>query len=149
MSRRVVLDTNVLLDLWVFDDPAARPLRAALDRGDCTALRSRDTDAELAAVLARAEFALSAQQQRALLDRWSRQAQLIERVFPAPWPCRDPADQPFVDLAVSGHADLVVSKDKALLALARKARSAGLLIASPSAVAGLLTADGEPISNGV
>ncbi len=30
-APRVVVDTNVLLDLWVFDDPAVQPLRAALD----------------------------------------------------------------------------------------------------------------------
>ena len=40
---RAVIDTNVLLDFWVFDDAAARPLRAAVEDGQVNALRSGDS----------------------------------------------------------------------------------------------------------
>ena len=33
LHPRAVIDTNVLLDFWVFDDAAARPLRAAVESG--------------------------------------------------------------------------------------------------------------------
>jgi putative PIN family toxin of toxin-antitoxin system len=126
-----VLDTNVLLDLWVFDDPSAHTLRAALDHGACIALRSADTDSELADVLARTEFELTMKRQQELLARWRERTRLIERVFPAPWRCADPRDQRFLDLAFTARAQLLVTRDKALLRLARKARAGGLRIAAP------------------
>jgi len=43
----LVLDTNVLLDLWLFDEPSTRPLRAAIESGAVLALRSAECDAEL------------------------------------------------------------------------------------------------------
>ena len=48
---RVVVDTNVLLDFWVFEDPRARPLREALESGRIQALRDGATVDELAEVL--------------------------------------------------------------------------------------------------
>ncbi len=128
----IVLDTNVLLDLWVFDDPGVASLRAALASGACVALRSRATDAELAEVLARPQFDLSAERQRALLADWNDSARPVERVFPAPWHCADPRDQPFLDLAFTARAQCLLTKDKALLRLARKAEPAGLLILAPA-----------------
>lgn len=129
---RIVVDTNVLLDLWVFDDPAVASLRAALANDTFLALRAGTTDAELAAVLARPQFALSEARQRALLARWIERAQRIERLFPAPWRCADPCDQPFLDLAFTARAQWLLTKDKALLRLARRARSAGIAIAAPA-----------------
>lgn len=126
-----VLDTNVLLDLWVFDDPSVRALRSALDDGACIALRSADTDAELADVLARAEFELTTKRQQELLARWHERTRLIERVFAAPWQCTDPHDQRFLDLAFTARAQMLITRDKALLRLARKARASGLRIAAP------------------
>ena len=128
----IVLDTNVLLDLWVFDDPGVASLRATLASGACVALRSRATDAELADVLARAQFDLSVARQRALLAGWNETARPVERVFPAPWQCADPHDQPFLDLAFTARAQWLLTKDKALLRLARKAKSTGLLILAPA-----------------
>lgn len=130
-APRAVLDTNVLLDLWVFDDPAVGLLRAALAAGDCVALRSPATERELADVLARPQFALSEARQRALLAQWRSQAQAIERVFPAPWQCHDPHDQPFLDLAFTARAQWLLTRDKALLRLAHKAKTVGLEIAAP------------------
>jgi len=137
---RVVIDTNVLLDLWVFDDPHVAALRAALDECACTALRSVMTDAELIHVLARSEFGLSTERQRALIADWCRRARLVERVFPAPLPCTDPRDQPFLDLAVAGSAGALITKDRALLRLARRARTMDLHIISPRGVTDLMVA---------
>ena len=56
---RVVIDTNVLLDFWVFDDPAARPLRTAVETGRVNALRSGDSVDELTQVIMREKFELA------------------------------------------------------------------------------------------
>jgi predicted nucleic acid-binding protein len=129
---RAVLDTNVLLDLWVFDDPGVASLRAALAAGVLIAQRSPATDAELADVLARPQFGLSRNLQQALRTRWNDLAQPIERVFPAPWQCADPHDQPFLDLAFTARAQWLLTKDKALLRLARRALASGLSIVAPA-----------------
>ncbi len=145
MSLRIVVDTNVLLDLWVFDDPGVQLLRRALDAGDFAALRSVATDAELAAVLARPQFAVSVERQRALLTAWQAHAHLVEPVFPAPWACSDPHDQPFLDLAASAGADALVTKDKALLRLAHKTRPTGLRIVNPREAMALPVLQDRPI----
>lgn len=130
---RVVFDTNVLLDFWLFDDPLARPLRAAFDEGRVIALRSADCDAELADVLARPCFALDADRRSTLLAGWRTRAMPIAHVFPAPFACSDPRDQKFVELAVCARADALVSKDRALLALRRRAARVGLKIVAAEA----------------
>lgn len=132
---RAVIDTNVLLDFWLFDDPAARPLRAAVESGRVNALRSGDTVDELTHVVLRDRFALATDTRFRILRDWDRLATPVERVFPAPFACSDPDDQKFLDLAYTARADWLVTKDKALLKLARRARRDGLLILAPSAVA--------------
>lgn len=128
---RVVLDTNVLLDFWVFDDAAARPLRAAVENGRAIALRSGDTVDEFTRVILRERFELPADARFGILRDWDRLASAVERVFPAPFACSDRADQKFLDLAFTARADWLVTKDKALLKLARRARRDGLLIMPP------------------
>jgi putative PIN family toxin of toxin-antitoxin system len=128
---RVVLDTNVLLDFWVFDDPGARSLRAAFDDGRIRALRSAASDAELEDVLSRPQFGLGDSRRRLLLDAWRQKATSVEHIFPALFACADPHDQKFVELALSAHADALVTKDKALLKLRRRAARDGLRILAP------------------
>lgn len=138
LPPRIVIDTNVLLDFWVFDDRAARRLRAAFEDGTCIALRSAQTEAELADVLARSEFALSAVRQSELIAVWRERSVLVEGTFAAPLHCTDPHDQKFLDLASTARADALVTKDKALLRLARKARPSGLRILAPAETSDLL-----------
>ncbi|HTT10815.1 MAG TPA: putative toxin-antitoxin system toxin component, PIN family [Burkholderiaceae bacterium] len=135
---RVVVDTNVVLDCWVFDDPAARPLRAALERRDLRAVRSAETDAELDAVLARPRFGLDAEPRRRLLQHWQALAELTSVATAAPVRCADPADQKFLDLAYAAHAAVLFTKDKALLATAARARAARLKILPPRAAGSAL-----------
>jgi putative PIN family toxin of toxin-antitoxin system len=128
---RVVLDTNVFLDCWVFEDAAARPLRAALEMGRVLPVRSAATDAELVDVIARPQFAARAAAGKTLLDWWQRQARLIEVNAVAPVRCSDPADQRFLDLAFAAQAHVLVTKDKALLATAPTARRHHLFVVPP------------------
>ena len=143
---RLVLDTNVLLDCWVFDDPRARPLWRAVERKAVQCLRSAATDDELAEVLAREAFAgrraALGLQVDTLMLRWQALAQPVERVFAAPWHCTDPQDQKFLDLAATARADLLVSKDKALLKVNGRALRSGLSIVGVAGAAVRLAAAG-------
>jgi predicted nucleic acid-binding protein len=54
-----------------------------------------------------------------VLERFDRQARIVEAPGKAPVTCSDPDDQKFIDLAVS-HRCLLLSKDAAVLKLKRK-----------------------------
>ena len=132
-ARSVVLDTNVLLDLWLFDDPSVRSLREGIEAGTLRPLRTTETDAEFVEVLQRARFGLGESARATVLERWAACSEPSANVAPAPLVCSDPDDQKFLDVAFSGGADLLLTRDKALLQLARRAEAAGLLIRSPAA----------------
>jgi putative PIN family toxin of toxin-antitoxin system len=127
----VVLDTNVVLDLWHFNDVRCTGLRQAIDAGALHIVTSAALDDELNDVLSRDQFVAS---RATVVERWQRAAVRIDVHTRAPWLCRDRADQMLLDLAVAARAELLLTKDKALLTLARKARPAGLTIASPDSV---------------
>lgn len=117
--KRLVIDTNIWLDLLVFADPRARPLQEGLEDGRYRAVGTDAMRAELAVVLARPQFRQDEAQQAAALARWDA---LVERLAVAPacnLSCRDPDDRKFLDLAVAHRVDWLLSKDRALLA-ARK-----------------------------
>ena len=119
-GRRVVLDTNVLLALWVFADSRYKPIRGAINSGSWVALTDADCLDEFERVLGYPEFRLDAQAQHAVLDDYLG---IAHRVPKGPWmalpQCADPDDQKFVELACSGAADCIVTSDKALLKLGR------------------------------
>lgn len=146
---RVVIDTNVLLDCWVFNDPRGAWLWQAMlaPQPRLRCLRSEATDAELVEVLSRPLFverlSIAARSSDALLDQWRAVAEPVSRVFAAPWHCTDPQDQKFLDLASSARADVLVSKDKALLRVDRRSRRDGLRIVLPEQASTLLPAPGE------
>lgn len=129
---RVVIDTNVLLALSIFSDPVVAPLRTALAQGALQAVRSAATDAEWREVLARPGlFSVPPERQVALLADWEATALLVPVTEPVPFRCRDPLDQKFLELAVAARARWLVTRDKALLKLRRKARKLGLDIVTP------------------
>lgn len=117
-----VLDTNVVLDLLHFDDAEARPLRAALETGRVRCVVSDATLEEWRRVLAYPEFALAAARQETLFDRYRTLSIRLAAGAPAAGlpRCRDPDDQPFIELAAASGARLLVSRDRDLLALRRR-----------------------------
>jgi len=128
----VVLDTNVWLALWFFTEPGVGPLRDALARGELVPVRSAATDSELAEVLGRPGlFDVAPERQARLLREWESIATMVENIAPAPCHCRDPLDQKFLDLALSAGASWLITRDRDLLKLRKKVRSAGLTITTP------------------
>jgi uncharacterized protein len=113
---RVVLDTNVLVSAAL--KQKSMPGMAALvveRRGGL--LKSLATEQQLFEVVARPYFdALIDPDTQAWLKKLMATAELVtitERIVA----CRDPTDDKFLELAVNGHADLIVTGDGDLLAL--------------------------------
>ncbi len=133
--KRIVLDTNVCLDLFVFRDARWQSLLEAMQAGAVEAVTRADCRMEWTLVLAYTKLGLDAAAQQAALAEFDRWITLIDAAaddlaLPA---CKDPDDQKFLELAAASGAALLVSKDKALLKLARRTRKLGLFdILSPA-----------------
>lgn len=117
---RVVLDTNVVLSALVFRGGAAGQVRQAWQRGLLLPLTSTATVQELMRVLAYPKFRLSPVEQDELLADFLPHTETVR--IPQPPPnvpdCRDLLDLPFMHLAVAGRAQVLVSGDRDLLAIA-------------------------------
>jgi len=152
-GRQFVLDTNIALDLWVFDEPAVESLRQALAEGAVwwatTAMRD-----ELARVLAYPHIAarmwataaakegadtgspLPCSHADAVLARWDAAVTLQPVPPKARYVCTDADDQKFIDLAAaqapvpphSGQPVVLVSKDKAVLRLRKRLSTLGVTV---------------------
>ena len=116
---RPVLDTNVLLSALLFHSGVLSWLRSAWYSGRVSPLVSRDTAAELIRVLAYPKFALDDDEQRELLDDFLPFCETVTLPDPPPAApeCRDPFDRPFLELALAGRADALVTGDADILAL--------------------------------
>ncbi len=126
---RVVLDTNVLVSLFVFADSRLAPLAARLQSGEWLALTDERCLAEYRRVLAYPVFALDPAAQAAAFDAYVRLAARATPALgdrPALPQCRDKDDQKFLELARDGGARWLVTSDKALLELGRRRRLAHL-----------------------
>ncbi|MEK9803629.1 MAG: putative toxin-antitoxin system toxin component, PIN family [Curvibacter sp.] len=133
MSSPIVLDTNVVLDLLVFDDPATPALQQALDAGQWQWIATPVMREELARVLdyphlvGRLDYyRLGAADVLAAFDRQVRRVDVAPR---APMVCRDPDDQKFIDLAVA-HRAALLSKDHAVLKLRKRLTLQGVPVAT-------------------
>ncbi len=117
----VVLDTNVVLDMLVFDDPVTRPLAEALADGTLTAWANAETLLELERVLTLPIFKLDRDAQRTVQARYQGAVRLASEDSLAPLPelprCRDRDDQKFLVLTAQAGAAWLVSKDKRVLSL--------------------------------
>lgn len=133
MPLRLVLDTNIWLDWLVFDDQGIAPIKAAVGSGQAEISIDAACEQELVRVLAYPlpKKTLDAALQAACLAECRRLTQMAktgeresgkarERDCGRLPVCRDPSDQKFLEFARDCRADFLVTKDLALLALARR-----------------------------
>ena len=120
MTRlRLVLDTNVLLSALLFPTGSLSWLRHAWQSQAIRPLASRDTTAELLRVLHYPKFRLNGDEREDLLSDYLPWCETVIVSKPPAVPaCRDPCDRPFLELALAGQADALVTGDGDLLALA-------------------------------
>jgi putative PIN family toxin of toxin-antitoxin system len=117
MTKRVILDTNVLLSrLLLPNSTTARGVRRFLDRAQ--PLVSEETLRELAETLSRSKFGpyVSLPDRQRFFELFARMAEWVP-VTTTIRQCRDPKDDEFLQLAVDGKADWIISVDKDLLEL--------------------------------
>jgi len=131
---RLVLDTNVWLDWLVFDDPQIAPLKSAVAAGRAAIVIDGPCEDELIRVLAYPvrKVVPDADTQAGRLAECRRLTsglRIRDSGFSSagsehgPLPvCSDPDDQKFLELARNSSADCLVTKDRALLVLARRKR---------------------------
>ena len=128
---RVVLDTNIVLDLLLFADPSARALHAGLQSGSWTWLSTAEMRVELERVLRYPQIVRQPVDRNAVhtsvLAGFDRLARLSAVAPPCALRCSDPDDQMFLDLAVA-HQAVLLSKDRALLKLARRLAAVGVAV---------------------
>ncbi len=145
----VVIDTNVILDMFLYSDPRARDLLAALNSGELQWLATRIMREELARVLkyehiqkrlmqvgpgtvvearaSRAEFADA--KGLLVLAHMDAQATYVEAASRGSYVCKDVDDQKFIDLA-QAHQALLISKDKAVLSMKNRMARVGVRVMS-------------------
>lgn len=145
----VVIDTNVILDMFLYSDPRACDLIAALNSGELQWLATCDMREELARVLkyehiqkrlmqvgtgtveeAQASLADFADAQGLLIvAHMDAQATYVEAASRASYVCKDVDDQKFIDLA-QAHQALLISKDKAVLSMKNRMARVGVRVMS-------------------
>jgi putative PIN family toxin of toxin-antitoxin system len=129
----LVLDTNIVLDLLLFQNPQVQGLRQALDEQQLRWLATVPMREELVRVLAYPKIALVlarlGHSVAPLLAQWDALVSVVEVAPCCAVRCRDPDDQMFIDLAVAHRAQLL-SKDALVLRLAKRLRPLGVVVSS-------------------
>ena len=127
--QAIVLDTNIVLDVFVFNDPAAEPLRQALAQQQLNWLATQAMRDELARVLDYPKVAahLGGYQLAStdVLAEFDDHAHLVAVAPKASVTCSDADDQKFIDLAVE-HRALLLSKDNAVLSMKKRLLAHGI-----------------------
>lgn len=127
----LVIDTNIVLDLFVFDDAAAKPLRLAIEAGAIDWFATPPMRIELERVLGYPQivprlafYGLSAGDVLAAFDRHTRLVAVAPKAAPT---CSDADDQCFIDLAVA-HRVPLLSKDRAVLTMRKRLAALGVTV---------------------
>jgi putative PIN family toxin of toxin-antitoxin system len=125
----LVLDTNIVLDLLVFDDAATGSLRAALAGGTQQWVATAAMREELVRVLDYPQIVKSlahhGRTADGVLAQFDVLARIVDAAPKAPVTCKDPDDQKFIDLAVTRGAALL-SKDHAVLCMSKRLFALGV-----------------------
>ena len=126
----VVLDTNVVFDWLLFEHPDGLALGAALGRSEIRWVATAAMRDEFAHVLARGALKAWAPDSAKIDAAWSTHCVNVPDAPPgglAPrFRCSDPDDQKFIDLAVAHSPCLLLTRDRAVLKLAKRLRTAGV-----------------------
>ena len=136
-ARPVVLDTNVVLDWLLFGHPDGTVLSESLVAGELRWIATAAMRDELAHVLARGALNRWQPDLPRLWAEWDRHCAQVPTA-PAAGPasglrCTDPDDQKFIDLAACHRDSLLLSRDRAVLKLARRLAPLDVTVITPAA----------------
>ena len=129
MTLTAVIDTNIVLDMFIFNDERSRTLHQALKDQAVQWIATQVMRDELERVLSythlQPRMAVYQVTATDVLTQFDAFVQLKDTAPKAPWVCKDPDDQKFIDLAVQ-HKSFLLSKDKAVLCMRKRLLSAGV-----------------------
>ena len=124
-ANLIVIDSQSLFDWMVFRNPACAGWDAALSGEGWEWIFTSKMRSEFDFVAAKGFGERWPIDAGALAATWSRHGRAVETPAPlgaaARLHCTDADDQKFIDLAIAARAHTLVTRDKALLRLARKA----------------------------
>jgi len=136
-AKTIVLDTNIVLDLWLYLDPATPTLLEALTSKRVDWVATQTMRDELERVLTYPHIVLRMQRGGLVADDVLTQFDRFTRLVPvadrAPYVCKDVDDQKFIDLACA-YFCLLVSKDKAVLTMRNRLARIGVSVVSQFAI---------------
>lgn len=128
----LVIDTNVVLDMLVFRDPHGLAVMKALATRRYRWIGCPSMRTELAHVLAQDGLHRWEADREAVLDVYDSSVVALDPPTPRViLRCSDANDQVFIDLAVQRRAHALLTRDRALLRLATRARGFGVVVAGP------------------
>lgn len=152
LPLRLVLDTNVVIDWLVFDDPFMNPLRHGVGDGRIVVLTHPPAVEELKRVLGYRQLKLDEARQAQIFARYQAHAKaftmpaafaLNRLMLPGGFPrCRDRDDEHFLALAYHAGADALVSRDNAVFGLKSRAAKFGMTIWNVQEMIGALVQAG-------
>ena len=128
VPKKVVIDTNVCLDLFVFNDPRWSKLVDAIERGEIEAVTRSDCRDEYNIVLHYKHLPLDDDSRPLAAARFDQMIKVVappDNGIKLPV-CSDKADQKFLEIARDAGAEVLITKDKALLKLARRLAREGM-----------------------
>ncbi len=135
MRPAIVIDTQVVMDWLVFRDARVQALTTAVTSGALRWLVAPAMRDEIRHVLGRGVAASYGPDLAFIEAQFDAHAHPVDNIAEQPLAarlvCRDPDDQKFIDLALAAQARWLVSRDKAVLALAKRAKLRGLAIVTP------------------
>ena len=135
--RTIVIDTNVVLDLFLFQDPRTPELARAIRAGELRWLATPRMREECKRVLAYPQLQGVAAQKNVrpegVLAQFDALCTPAEAAEPSRHRCKDVDDQCFIDLAIARRTPWLVTRDHALRRLARRARPLGVAVLTPEA----------------
>lgn len=126
-SKLIVIDTNVCLDLFVFLDPRWAKLSNDLKNGNIKAITREDCRNEWLAVLKYPHLPIKPESMEQIIATFDSCIEVVApelKTMPLPR-CSDKDDQKFLEIARDANANALITKDKALLKLARKLQQLG------------------------
>lgn len=127
----LVIDTNIVLDLFVYEDASTAPLSAVLADTSTRWIATAAMREELARVLGYPQIAKRLNACSLLpemvLQAFDARVETVAIAVKAPYTCKDADDQKFIDLAVA-HRAALLSKDAAVLCMAKRLATLGVQV---------------------
>ncbi len=118
LPRPMILDTNVVLDMLIFDDPHIPSIRELVAKGEVRWIADQAQRIELGRVLHYSQIAprvsFYGKTPEGVMAAFDEAVEYVAEAPKIRFTCTDPDDQHFLDLA-SLHKAVLVSKDRAVL----------------------------------